>query len=139
MNMAMVPGESAIKKPAGRRADRVENGTSRESSSPSMQACRHGIAIPPPEPSLRMTRARRHARRSGGRGRKGRAIGHCPLNSRKPRSASSLFLEPVDCLNIRSGLSWLYIADPDHYRRAKKCSDAKIEVGRVSLWGRLGQ
>src|SRR3546814_8609283 len=74
MNMAMVPGESAIKKPAGRRADRVENGTSRESSSPSMQACRHGIAIPPPEPSLRMTRARRHARRSGGRGRKGRAI-----------------------------------------------------------------
>src|SRR3546814_16879336 len=125
MNMAMVPGESAIKKPAGRRADRVENGTSRESSSPSMQACRHGIAIPPPEPSLRMTRARRHARRSGGRGRKGRAIGHCPINSRKPSSASSLFLEPVDRLQLRSGLRWLNIAEPDNDSTLTKCPTAK--------------
>src|SRR3546814_8868845 len=73
-----------------------------------------------------MTRARRHARRSGGRGRKGRAIGHCPINSRKPSSASSLFLEPVDRLKIRSGLSWLNIAEPDNDSRVKKCSDAKI-------------
>src|SRR3546814_14161376 len=73
-----------------------------------------------------MTRARRHARRSGGRGRKGRAIGHCSINSRKPSSASSLFLEPVDRLKIRSGLSWLNIAEPDNDSRVKKCSDAKI-------------